>query len=103
RGRRLDPLRALSEFRGEDQACEDQEILRPLARPERDQYRARGPAARAQLDDGRTFGDTHAPRPAGSTSSNVEPFPTSLSTSTSPPSAWASSRAIASPRPVPPP
>ena len=120
----LEPQARVAELAREQQAREQEEVLRPLARAQRDE---RGAPDRARYGDG---GHGHRPdgrrQPAAAQSvaplappgglratqeggitgrrrSNRLPVPSSLSSSIRPPSATASSRAIASPSPVPPP
>src|SRR6266545_1748813 len=81
---RLEPAVAVAELRREDEPREQQQVLRPLLWSQRRECGARHDA----------FGSSSAKR---------EPLPGFVSTSIRPPSACASSDAIASPRPVPPP
>ena len=105
---------------------EQEQVLRPLPRPQRDERGApdrarygdgghghrpdgrrparRGPVCRAPLGSARRpCGQTQEGGITGRRSSNRLPVPSSLSSSIRPPSATASSRAIARPSPVPPP
>ena len=100
--RRLGPTRRVSELRREDDAGEQEQVLRPLPRAERRRRAARkaprrGRSATTGAGSGRIT--SRSAEPARS----VDPRPTSVSRSIRPPSACASSRAMARPRPVPPP
>src|SRR5919199_2448434 len=106
------PSPGVTELRGEDDSREEQEVLRPLPRPQSNQRGTGGATPRRELEhrcrlvqahaaDGRAARDAAVYCSAGSTSSKRLPRPGSDSSSIRPPSATASSRAIASPSPVP--
>src|SRR5213078_2217394 len=53
RGKRLAPAREVAELRGEDDSCEQEQVLRPLAWAQRDERRARHRPALWEVEDRR--------------------------------------------------
>src|ERR1700746_256204 len=51
-GDRLEPAERISDIGGEDDAGEEEQVLRPLSRPHGDERRDKRTAARGQINDG---------------------------------------------------
>ena len=107
-GERLAPAGEVAELRREDDPGEEEQVLRPLPRPQRDERRAQPASARrGRLVDRCGLGQHHAGRrlvavPDGQDELEAAALrPGWESSSMLPPSATASSCAIASPSPVP--